>query len=89
MIISDIDMPVVNGVDLLESAKIKGCQCRHLALISGKGLTDEGFTRMEKYGVRYFPKPLNRVAFYAWLEEVETDIANDPHPVTEQAGGEN
>jgi len=75
LIISDYDMPVVNGAELLESSVKKGCRCRHLALISGKGLPEVDLIRMAKYGTRYFLKPLDFDDFYDWLDRVEMDIA--------------
>ena len=75
LIISDYNMPAVNGVELLESAIKKGCRCRHLALISGAGLPEGDLIRMAKYGTRYFLKPLDFDDFYGWLDRVEVDVA--------------
>jgi CheY-like chemotaxis protein len=76
LIVSDYNMPVVNGVELLESAIKKGCRCRHHAIISGKGLIDikENLIRMAKYGTRFFTKPLDLDDFYDWLDLVEQEI---------------
>lgn len=74
VIISDFNMPGMNGVDLLESAMEKGCHCRHLALISAQGLVDADLHRVVKYGTRYFTKPLDLDDFYAWLDRVEHQI---------------
>ncbi len=79
IIISDVDMPSVNGVELLESIMKKGCRCLNLALISGKGLGHEDLTRMAKYGTRYFTKPLDLAEFNAWIDRI--DRAVDCHPV--------
>ena len=71
LIISDIDMPVVNGVELLESLLKKGCRCHHLALISGKGIPESDLTKVTEHGALYFTKPLDLTRFYAWLDRVE------------------
>jgi len=76
LIISDVHMPVMNGVDLLESVMSKGCHCRHLALISGHGLANSDLLRVAKYGTRYFLKPLDLDDFYPWLDKVEQHIHN-------------
>ncbi len=74
IIISDFNMPVMNGVDFLESIIQKGCHCRHLALISGYGIMDNDLMRMKKSGVRYFAKPIDLDDFYGWLDRVEQDV---------------
>ena len=76
LIISDYNMPVVNGVELLESAKENGCLCRHLALITGAGLLETDLIRLAKYGTRHFTKPLDLDEFYGWLDRVEQQILN-------------
>jgi len=67
-------MPFANGVELLESSIKKGCHCRHLALIAGKGLLEGDLLRVAKYGTRYFLKPIDLDDFYPWLDRVEQDI---------------
>jgi len=75
LIITDLIMPGMNGVELLESAMKRGCRCRHLALISGTMITEKDSQRMAKYGTHFFTKPLNLHDFYDWLEKVEKEIA--------------
>ncbi|MEI6788613.1 MAG: response regulator [bacterium] len=79
VIISDVDMPSVNGVALLELIMKKGCRCRNLALISGKGMEHADLIRMAKYGTRYFTKPLDLTEFNAWIDRIDKDV--DWHPV--------
>lgn len=71
VIISDIDMPTINGIELLELNVKNGCRCRNFALISGKGMEQADLIRLAKYGTRHFAKPLNLDEFYAWLDRVE------------------
>lgn len=77
VIISDYNMPRVNGVELLELAIKKGCRCRNLAIISGDGIMDirENLKRVVKYGARFFTKPLNLDDFNQWLDLVERERA--------------
>ena len=78
IIISDVDMPSVNGIALLESIVKKGCRCPNLALISGKGMEHEDLIRMSKYGTRYFIKPLDLTEFNAWIDRIDKDV--DAYP---------
>ena len=75
VIISDVDMPIMNGLALLESVMTMGCRCRHLALISGKGIAEEDYIRPAKYGTRFFLKPIDFYDFFSWLDHVEHDVA--------------
>jgi CheY-like chemotaxis protein len=79
LIISDVDMPSVSGLELLETIMKKGCRCRNLALISGKGLDHADLIRMAKYGTRYFAKPLDLAEFNTWIDRIDKDT--DCRPV--------
>lgn len=78
LIVSDYDMPVVNGAEFLESAMKKGCRCRHLAIITGKDLPEGDLIRLAKYGTRFFNKHLDLDDFYSWLDRIEAEIAEHP-----------
>lgn len=67
IIISDYDMPEVNGVKFVERLFEKGCQCRHIALLSGVLIPDKDMRRLAKYGTRFFTKPLDYAEVEAWL----------------------
>jgi DNA-binding response OmpR family regulator len=75
LIISDLNMPSMSGVDLLEPFIKKGCRCRHIAMIAGKGFTEAELIRMAKFGTYYFTKPLDLDDFHAWLDRVEREVA--------------
>ena len=77
LIVSDFNMPVMNGVELLECNIKKGCRCRHLALMSGAVIPDEALRRAAKYGTRYFMKSSHLPDwddFYDWLNRIEVEI---------------
>ena len=74
VIISDLDMPAVTGLQFIENQKRKNCKCRHIALMSGN-LTDEVVRRAKKMGCKVFPKPFNLSDIIEWLEEVEASIS--------------
>jgi len=82
VIVSDVIMPVINGVELLKSFLQKGCRCRHLALISGNRLMEPELHQIVEYGARFFTKPLDLDDFYEWLDHVEQEIG-------EQHSGDN
>lgn len=67
IIISDYDMPQVDGAQFIDTIMEKGCECKRIALISGKGAPDAVMIRLAKYGARFFSKPLDFVEFEAWL----------------------
>lgn len=67
IIISDVDMPRVNGIAFVEAIFRRGCKCRKFALISGKGVDEEDMERMTKLGAIFFTKPVNFRDFDLWL----------------------
>lgn len=74
LIISDYNMPLMNGVELLEGNMKKGCRCRHLALMSGAVIPEEDLIRAAQYGTRYFMKSLRLPDlddFHSWLDRIE------------------
>lgn len=76
LIISDYDMPDMNGLDFWEQQLKKGCACRNVALVSGKGLDEKEFKRLAKMGVRLFLKPFDRQDLTNWLDDVELSIVS-------------
>jgi CheY-like chemotaxis protein len=78
IIVSDFNMPRVNGVEFVESFLNKGCQCRHIAIISGDNLKQLDLNRMAKHRTRFFTKPLDLDDFYDWLDQIEQGIFEPP-----------
>jgi DNA-binding response OmpR family regulator len=72
VIITDIQMLEVNGLDFLEDQLKKGCKCKHIAVISGRW-TEESLNRARKLGVRIIAKPFRANDIDAWLDEVARD----------------
>jgi CheY-like chemotaxis protein len=67
IIITDYDMPEVNGTKFIETVFKKGCKCQHVALLTGVGVSDYDMRRLAKYGTRFFTKPLDFAEFEAWM----------------------
>lgn len=76
VIISDLQMPDVNGLDFLEGLIGKGCRRPHFAMTSGQW-TEAAAARARQLGCRLFVKPFHIHDIIQWLEEVEPLIAQD------------
>ena len=76
IILTDINMPVMKGIDFIEKQMKKGCQCRHLALMSGDYTSDE-MERANELGLKFFLKPFEISDIFEWLDQIEQKI--HPH----------
>ncbi len=76
VIISDLNMPIQNGLVFLEEQITKGCRCQNLALMSGE-LSPEEIAKAEALGIKVFVKPFRLAEIISWLEQIEKGI--DPH----------
>jgi len=76
IILSDINMPVMRGMDFIEKQIGKGCQCRHLALMSGD-YTRNDLQRASELGLKFFQKPFTVADIFDWLDQIEQDINPD------------
>ncbi len=73
IIVSDIQMPEIDGLDFVESQLKKGCKCKHIALISG-AWSEENVTRAKQLPVKTIAKPFRADEINAWLDEVEKSL---------------
>ncbi len=73
IILSDVNMPIKNGLDFLEEQIKKGCRCKHIALMSG-AFTDESVSKAKSLGIKIFKKPFKITEIINWLDQVERDI---------------
>jgi len=74
IIISDIDMPQVNGLDFIEELHTKNCVAPHFLLISGEW-SDADHARAVRLGCRLFTKPIHMEELNAWLEKIEPMVS--------------
>lgn len=79
-ILSDINMPNMNGIDFMKSLFKMGCHCRHLALISGEEISQSENAEITQLGIRHFIKPLPIIAFQAWVYDIRMDILSVKKP---------
>ncbi len=77
VIFSDLQMPVVKGVDFLEALLGKGCHCKHIALVSGSCECEE-VARARRLGLKFIPKPFRPREIEQWLDEFEHSMAGSP-----------
>ena len=73
IILTDINMPYMKGIDLLESQKAKGCSCRHQALMSGD-FTWEDERKARELDLKLFKKPFAVEELFQWLDSIEPQI---------------
>ncbi len=70
VILTDLEMPGVNGLDFVEDQMRKGCKCRHMALMSGHW-SDETLRRAKALGVHVLAKPFHPAQIETWIAELE------------------
>jgi DNA-binding NtrC family response regulator len=74
VIISDLNMPNVTGLEFLENRSQHGCRVKCRALMSG-GWTAAEIGRAERLGARIFEKPFKLEEILGWLEECHKQVA--------------
>ena len=72
IICSDIEMPLVNGLDFVENQFKKHCKCNHFVLISGFW-SESNMNRARQLPVKIMAKPTSADQINTWLDEVEKD----------------
>ena len=70
VIISDLDMPNVRGLEFVEAQLAKGCKCVNVALMSGNWSESE-LERTREIGCKVFAKPFQLNEIDRWLDEIE------------------
>lgn len=78
VIISDVNMPYIKGLDFVERQKKIGCKIRNVALMSGLW-TGSDLERAEKLGCKVFHKPFSISEMEEWLDDCEKKI--DPNRI--------
>jgi FixJ family two-component response regulator len=66
IILTDLEMPGVNGADFLRSLVASGCRCPHVAILTGLSLSRALPASLPPV-VRVFTKPVDWAALTEWL----------------------
>jgi DNA-binding NtrC family response regulator len=74
VIMSDVEMPFINGMDFIEEQIHKGCRCDNIALMSG-AFKNEHFEKAKLLGITIFKKPFRIKEIENWLDRIEENIA--------------
>lgn len=80
IIITDLNLPNVTGLDFIEHQIEIGCKVNNIAVMSGYW-TDQGLEKAEKIGCQIFEKPFDLKDLHQWLDGVEKRI----NPIRELA----
>ena len=75
VILTDFNMPSVNGIEFVEELRRKGCTCKHIALIAGKTRDVSLREQAALLGLTFIPKPVRLQQFEGWLAEAERATA--------------
>jgi DNA-binding NtrC family response regulator len=73
IIISDLNMPKVNGTEFIKDMWKKGCKVNNIAIMSGD-LTSEATEEFEKLGCHILKKPFDFEVLKDWLKNCEKVI---------------
>ena len=76
VIVSDIQMQRVNGIDLVQYLIEKKCKRPHFAVIS-QCWTEPDRKRAQQIGCKPFEKPLAILGLIEWLDQCEVTISSD------------
>lgn len=75
-ILSDLNMPIQQGIDFLEDQMRKGCKCKNMALMSGD-FTENDVVRAKSIGLMLLKKPFGLEELLQWIEGEEKTINPD------------
>jgi CheY-like chemotaxis protein len=76
IIITDIDMPNMNGFEFIEHQKSKGCKIQNIAIMSGRW-TNENIKHAKRLGCHIFKKPFKIDEVEKWLDECEKELGRN------------
>jgi CheY-like chemotaxis protein len=73
IIISDVNMPIENGLDFIENRLRKGCKVKFWALMSADW-NESDLQYAKKLGCKVFRKPFDLVELLDWLNDCRRQI---------------
>jgi len=76
LIISDINMPTIDGLEFVRKQKEIGCKIQNVALMSG-AWTAAQLESARQLGCTVFHKPFTLEAIEEWLDRCEKNLSTD------------
>jgi CheY-like chemotaxis protein len=73
VLLSDLRMPMVGGLEFVRAQRLKGCHLKFIALMSGCWSEDD-LQLARLYDCKVFQKPFALSELYAWLDDCERQI---------------
>jgi DNA-binding response OmpR family regulator len=73
ILLSDLNMPEVQGLDFVEGLFAKSCVAPHIALMSA-AWSEAARARAVRLGCRLFTKPFSSTEMLAWFDTVEAQV---------------
>ena len=89
ILISDLAMPFVTGIQFIKTQKAKQCKAPYMAMMSGNWHQDEA-AKAKSLGCKVFDKPFSISEIETWLDYVEKNINLDrelSNAIFENSGG--
>ena len=80
VILSDVQMGEIDGIDFVRDLTHKGCRQPHFELMSARWHT-AAITRAERLKCPLLAKPVATANVIRWLEQIELSISPDRTPV--------
>jgi CheY-like chemotaxis protein len=76
VILTDVNMPLVNGIQFVEELKRKGCKCPKIGMMSGDW-NDSDLLKAFSMEVKTFSKPFELSKIQLWLSENVPVVCTD------------
>ncbi len=74
VILTDLDMPGMDGFQFIENLKSKNCKCRHVAIMSA-WISPLDMHRARQLDCKIYEKPFRMELFIKWLGDVQQVLA--------------
>lgn len=76
IILTDIKMPLMSGLEFIEIQRKKKCKCNNIAIMSGN-ISVEARMRAKELNIQLFEKPVALEELVGWFKEVENTLDLD------------